>query len=73
MFTHPVTRVRLGVHVDDILARGSRKQTKLFWELMGTRFGLKSWDIVDYDNPVVFTGYDIGKIKKMGKPSTRRI
>ena len=31
--------------MDDILARGSRKQTKLFWEVMGTRFGLKHWDI----------------------------
>ena len=67
VFTHPVTRMRLGVHVDDILARGSRKQTKLFWELLGARFGLKSWEIVEYDNPIVFTGYTISKVNRNGQ------
>ena len=67
VFAHPITRMKLAIHVDDILARGSRKQTKLFWELMGTRFGLKYWDIVEYDNPVVFTGYAISKVKRNGQ------
>ena len=67
VFAHPITRMKLAIHVDDILARGSRKQTKLFWELMGTRFGLKHWDIVEYDNPVVFTGYAISKVKRSGQ------
>ena len=36
---------------------------------MSARFGLKTWDIVDYDNPMVFTGYTytIGKVRKQGK------
>ena len=30
LFTNPETHMRLAVHVDDILVRGSRKQTELF-------------------------------------------
>ena len=30
LFVNPTTHMRLAVHVDDLLARGSRKQTELF-------------------------------------------
>ena len=67
LFTHPVTRMRIAVHVDDILARGSRVETELFWAKMEARFGLKTWEIVDYENPVLFTGYTISKVLRDGK------
>ena len=34
---------------------------------MEERFGLKTWEIVDYENPVTFTGYTISKVTKQGK------
>ena len=67
LFTHPLTRMRIAVHVDDILARGSRVETELFWKQMEVRFGLKTWEIVDYENPILFTGYTISKVLKDGK------
>ena len=68
LFVNPTTHMRLAVHVDDILARGSRKQTELFWAALNARYPLKEWEIVDYDNPVTYTGYTIGKVTKAGKP-----
>ena len=53
MFFNPVTRMRLGIHVDDIIARGSRKQTRLFWAALANKYSLKMWEEVDYDNPIL--------------------
>ena len=64
MFSHPVTKMRLGVHVDDIIARGSRKQTTLFWEQLESKFALKEWDIVDCDTPLTYIGMQVGKQRK---------
>ena len=68
MFVNPVTHMRLGIHVDDIIARGSRKQTRLFWAALGEKYPLKMWEEVDCDNPLVYTGYIIGKEVRDGKP-----
>ena len=68
LFVNPDTHMRIAVHVDDILARGSRKQTELFWAALNNKYTLKEWEIVDYDNPVTYTGYTIGKVSKGGKP-----
>ena len=57
----------LAVHVDDILTRGSRRATKLFWAKVQSKFELKGWDIVDYDNPLVYTGLTISKLKRDGR------
>ena len=38
MLTHPVTRMMIAVHVDDILARGSMVETELFWAQMEAGF-----------------------------------
>ena len=54
--------MRLGIHVDDIIARGSSRQTKLFWADLATKYSLKMVKTVDYDNPLVYTGYTIGKV-----------
>ena len=41
MFFNPITHMRLGIHVDDIIARGSRKQTRLFWAARANKYSLK--------------------------------
>ena len=68
LFVNPITHMRLAVHVDDILARGSRKQSEIFWAKLNAKYPLKEWEAVDYDNPVTYTGYTIGKVTKNGKP-----
>ena len=40
-------------HVDDILTRGHRQATAAFWVAVETRFAVKTWDIVDYDNRII--------------------
>ena len=40
----------------------------LFWATLDAKHPLKEWDIVDYNNLVVYTGYVIGKVTKAGKP-----
>ena len=67
MFVNPDTHMRIAVHVDDILARGSRKQTELFWKALDAKYPLKEWEIVDIDNPVTYTGYTISKVLRRGK------
>ena len=67
LFSHPETRLRVAVHVDDIIVRGSMHYTKIFWAALQKEYALKNWEVVDYDNPVVYTGYTIGKVKKAGK------
>ena len=59
--------IALAVHVDDILTRGSRRATKLFWSKIQGKFDLKGWDIVDCDNPLVYTGITISKVIRDGK------
>ena len=59
--------IALAVHVDDILTRGSRRATKLFWDKVSKQFELKGWDIVSYDNPLTYTGITISKINRDGK------
>ena len=59
--------IALAVHVDDIITRGSRKATELFWSRVQKQFELKGWDIVDYNNPLVYTGITINKVNKDGK------
>ena len=41
-------------HVDDIITRGHRAVTESFWKDVKDKFAVKSWDIVDYDNPLIY-------------------
>ena len=52
---------RLACHVDDIITRGHIAHTRAFWTLVKAKFALKSWDVVDYDNPLIYTGIKITK------------
>ena len=56
-------------HLDDILARGHRKATEAFWASVKKKFDIKSWDIVDYDNPLVYCAKRLSKVtRRNGKP-----
>ena len=47
-----------------ILTRGHRKTTAAFWAAVAEFFAVKHWDIVDYENPLVFCAKRISKIRK---------
>ena len=42
IFFHPKTKLRIGVHVDDIIVRGQRQASKEFWQSVDRKFGVKS-------------------------------
>ena len=46
MFYNTETRMRVGGHVDDLITRGSKTETKKFWKALQQDFDhdLKSWD-----------------------------
>ena len=46
LFRHPVTKLKVGTHVDDIKVKGKRHHTKDFWAALDAEFGLKSWAFV---------------------------
>ena len=62
VFRHPVTKHRVGIHVDDVLSRGSRKVQEEFYRNLGGRFGLKPPRYVEVDNPVVFLSVRLSKV-----------
>ena len=45
LFRHPTTGLKVRIHVDDNLSRGTRECTAKFWEDMDKRFGLKHWSL----------------------------
>ena len=54
-------------HVDDILTRGGRAATQYFWDRVASRFPIKGWEIVDYDNPVTYCAKRISKFRRGDK------
>jgi len=61
LFYNETTKMKVGVHVDDVITRGSRHQTAKFWELLADKFPLKHWEYVELDQPQIYTGMEIGK------------
>ena len=61
LFFNPVTRLRLAVHVDDVIVRGSRVQSEKFWAALQEKFPLKHWEYVEEGQPQLYTGIQIGK------------
>ena len=60
-------------HVDDsILTRGCRAATQYFWDRVASRFPIKGWEIVDYDNPVTYchSAKRISKIRRVTASGT---
>ena len=51
-------------HVDDILTRGGRAATQYFWDRVASRFPIKGWEVVEYDNPVTYCAKRISKVKR---------
>ena len=59
--------VTAATHVDDIITRGHRRSTIAFWASVKNKFDVKYWDIVDYDNPMVYCAKRVSKVKRAGK------
>ena len=53
----------MAAHVDDMLTRGKRCEAVKFWDKIKNKFALKSYDVVDYENPLVYVGMRIGKMR----------
>lgn len=51
-------------HVDNTLTRGGRVATQCFWDRVASRFPMKGWEIVDYDNLVTYCAKLISKVKR---------
>jgi hypothetical protein len=54
LFTHPDTKLRIALHVDDLMTRGHRKHTEQFWNDILKVFPIKHWDIVTVGHPKIF-------------------
>jgi hypothetical protein len=54
IFFHPKSKLRIGVHVDDIIVRGQRQASKEFWQSVDRKFGVKSWGFVEEGQPQTF-------------------
>ena len=60
-FRHPITRLKVGLHVDDDMSRGRRDVTKKFWKELDQRFGLKHWGFLEMGKEVTFLGITLFK------------
>ena len=44
----------VSTHVDDLITRGHRRATELFWVAVKERFDPKEWGIVEYGSPLTY-------------------
>ena len=61
LFRHPTTGLKVLIHVDDNLSRGTRECTTRFWEAMDKRFGLKHWSFIESGEQKRFLGVNVFK------------
>lgn len=54
LFRHPETRVRIVLHVDDLLVRGVRRHIDAFYEQLGKQFDLKPPKFMEDDGELEF-------------------
>ena len=60
LFVHPETGLTMVIHVDDILCRGSQKDSDEFYRKLGERFQCKDPEFLTPGSYLTFTGMDIG-------------
>ena len=59
LFIHPVTGVKLALHVDDCITRGPYKHTVEFFNNINKRFGIKDYSILTPTAPIKHIGYSV--------------
>ena len=59
VFYNPHTNMRLVLYVDDVITRGSEKETKAFYEALNDKYPLRGWDILTPDTPLTHLGFTI--------------
>jgi hypothetical protein len=67
VFRDPVTGFTVVLYVDDILTRGSLKQTKEFHRVLGLRFDCKPEEYLAPNNELDFIGFTISEEVQDGK------
>ena len=51
--------LRIGTHVDDVIARGTKADSEWFWSMMTAKYALKSWNYVAAGQPAIYCGLHI--------------
>ena len=59
LFLHPVTKLKIALHVDDCITRGPHKHTVEFFNNLNNRFAIKDYNILTPDSPIKHIGYSI--------------
>ena len=67
LFRHPVTRVKVLLWVDDILARGVRRHTDVLWNEVDEKFGLKHREYLKCGVSRTFIGVSMLKSRLNGE------
>jgi hypothetical protein len=65
MYYYPGMTV--STHVDDLITRGHRRATELFWVAVRDRFDVKEVGMVEYDTPQTYCAKRISKVKVDGE------
>jgi hypothetical protein len=65
-YLHPETRVKVGLLVDDVLAKGRRSRLEAFFKRLGERFKLKGVEYIEIGESVMYGGYNITHRKTNG-------
>ena len=66
VYVHPITGMRLAVVVDDIICRGSRKDTEAFYNALEARFQCKDPSYLEEGFPIKYVGLDIEQYTREG-------
>ena len=60
LYIHPVTKHRVGVHVDDLISRGRRSVQEKIYRQLRLKFAIKEPKYVTEQTPVTFLSVQIG-------------
>ena len=53
IFYNKHTGMRMALYVDDVITRGSEKETKALFKAIDETYPLRSWGILSPDNPLI--------------------
>ena len=59
IFYNKHTGMRIALYVDDVITRGSEKETRALFKAIDEKYPLRSWGILSPDNPLIHLGFTI--------------
>ena len=51
--------MRIALYVDDVITRGSEKETRATFKAIDEKYPLRSWGILSPDNPLIHLGFTL--------------